>query len=494
MPISQGNYILSGSFQNKKYTVNNQRLTTESTNYFAGSYVVSSDGVNMVSCVGSYPNFNLYYSNDSGVTWSLSDAPSNQQYATLCSPVNYPNVFYVGAINISNLLIRSSDGGATWTTVSTSIVNTAGLAVSDDDSILYACDYDHGLYYSTDQGTTFNQITNSIHPYLYGKCTSNGSFFIGMKGQSSLFLFDCIGGELDLNFAQSINGVLSFAINSDGIIYATSKNSGGLWRNNYSNISTFSLLTNSFSSNKNLSVVCDSSGQNVQVIDYTNSSTWYVSSDYGESFTVYSEKKMLPSFPSFNNNNLFVQYVANTSASYVTNLPCFREDSKILALIDNEEKYVAVQDLRKGTMVKTYLHGYVPVFMVGTKQMEHCVDNEEKQNCLYHLKPSSYPELLEDLFITGHHSILVDSLTEEQKQKTAEEDNTLYLTDDKFRLFSCLDPRAEIYQESGTFNIYHIALENENYFANYGIYANGLLVETCSKRYLLELSDMKSIN
>jgi len=36
-------------------------------------------------------------------------------------------------------------------------------------------------------------------------------------------------------------------------------------------------------------------------------------------------------------------------------------------------------------------------------------------------------------------------------------------------------------------------LENENYFHNYGIWANGLLVETCSKRYLTELSNMELI-
>jgi len=29
---------------------------------------------------------------------------------------------------------------------------------------------------------------------------------------------------------------------------------------------------------------------------------------------------------------------------------------------------------------------------------------------------------------------------------------------------------------------------------NYGIYANGLLVESCSKRYLIELSKMEIIN
>ena len=33
------------------------------------------------------------------------------------------------------------------------------------------------------------------------------------------------------------------------------------------------------------------------------------------------------------------------------------------------------------------------------------------------------------------------------------------------------------------FMIWHFALENDNYFSNYGIWANGLLVETCSKRY-----------
>ena len=36
--------------------------------------------------------------------------------------------------------------------------------------------------------------------------------------------------------------------------------------------------------------------------------------------------------------------------------------------------------------------------------------------------------------------------------------------------------------------------ENDNYFGNYGIYANGLLVETCSKRYLKELSNMSLID
>jgi hypothetical protein len=62
-----------------------------------------------------------------------------------------------------------------------------------------------------------------------------------------------------------------------------------------------------------------------------------------------------------------------------------------------------------------------------------------------------------------------------------------------YRLFAFLDPRAEPYEVEGEFSIYHIALENENYYMNYGVYANGLLVETCSKRYLKELSGMTLI-
>ena len=56
-----------------------------------------------------------------------------------------------------------------------------------------------------------------------------------------------------------------------------------------------------------------------------------------------------------------------------------------------------------------------------------------------------------------------------------------------------MDLRSTIYEIPGSHTIYHIALENDNYYMNYGIYANGLLVETCSKRYLKEFSGMTLI-
>jgi hypothetical protein len=66
----------------------------------------------------------------------------------------------------------------------------------------------------------------------------------------------------------------------------------------------------------------------------------------------------------------------------------------------------------------------------------------------------------------------------------------IYITDNKYRLPACVDERAIVYEKPGTYTIYHLALINNDYLMNYGIYANGLLVETCSKRYLKECSGM----
>lgn len=69
----------------------------------------------------------------------------------------------------------------------------------------------------------------------------------------------------------------------------------------------------------------------------------------------------------------------------------------------------------------------------------------------------------------------------------------LFRTENVFRLPACLDNRACVYEIKGKYKVYHLALENVNDYSNYGIYANGLLVESCSKRCLKEYSNMKLI-
>jgi hypothetical protein len=67
---------------------------------------------------------------------------------------------------------------------------------------------------------------------------------------------------------------------------------------------------------------------------------------------------------------------------------------------------------------------------------------------------------------------------------------TTVITDDKYRLPACIDQRTLLYEQEEIVSIYHIALEHTDQYMNYGIYANGLLVETCSKLYLDKYSHM----
>jgi hypothetical protein len=82
-------------------------------------------------------------------------------------------------------------------------------------------------------------------------------------------------------------------------------------------------------------------------------------------------------------------------------------------------------------------------------------------------------------------------MTDKQKEDTTSHLGKLFFTDDKYRLIACLDERAKPWNSKGTYTVWHFALENDNETFNYGVYANGgLLVETCSIRFLKTKSNM----
>jgi hypothetical protein len=144
--------------------------------------------------------------------------------------------------------------------------------------------------------------------------------------------------------------------------------------------------------------------------------------------------------------------------------------------------------------VKTSRDGYKKVVLVGKGSLQNPGTDERLENRLYKCSPQHYPELTEDLFITGCHSILVDSLTESQRQETLQHLGKVFVTDRKYRLMACLDERATPFNSEGTYRIYHLALEHEDGNMNYGVYANGgLLVETCCLNSLRTKSNMTFI-
>jgi hypothetical protein len=180
------------------------------------------------------------------------------------------------------------------------------------------------------------------------------------------------------------------------------------------------------------------------------------------------------------------------------NVPCFGENTRILCFNTDtfEEEYMNIKNIRRGTLVKTLRNGYVPVDMIGkTTMVNNFEKNERHKNRLYKCTKREYPEMTnDDLILTGCHCILVDKFkSQEERMKTIEVNRKIYITDNKYSLPACVDKRAQIYERSGDFTIYHFALENDDSYMNYGVYANGLLVETSSKRYMRELSNMELI-
>jgi hypothetical protein len=170
--------------------------------------------------------------------------------------------------------------------------------------------------------------------------------------------------------------------------------------------------------------------------------------------------------------------------------PCFLEGSKILCQVDGVEKDVPVEELKNGTLVKTRLNGYKAVVLIGKGSIQNPGNDERTENRLYKCSPSKYPELKDDLYITGCHSILESKITDKQKEYTIKHLGRVFITDKKYRLMACLDDRAEPWNSEGVYSIWHFALENADDGMNYGVYANGLLVETCSIRALKNRSNM----
>ena len=171
--------------------------------------------------------------------------------------------------------------------------------------------------------------------------------------------------------------------------------------------------------------------------------------------------------------------------------PCFKEGTLVLCLVDGAEKYLPIETLKPGVLVRTSLNGYKKLELIGKGEIENPGTDERIEQRLYKCSTANYPDLKQDLYITGCHSILEDELTEVQRAKTINHIKRIFVTDRKYRLMAWIDERSEPWASEGKYTIWHIALENNDPKTNYGIYVNGgLLVETCALNFLKNRSDL----
>jgi hypothetical protein len=172
---------------------------------------------------------------------------------------------------------------------------------------------------------------------------------------------------------------------------------------------------------------------------------------------------------------------SGTPNIFVPAIACFKTGTTIRC---GDGVWRTIESLKKGDEVYTLGYGNVPIQQIAKSVLRQSPENEPTKR-MYVCRKEKYPELTEDLYITGAHSILVDKVTREQVEESLKYLDMVYITDVKdhvkARLMACVDERAEVCMETEDVTIYHLCLEHPNPKRNYGVYANGLLVETCPK-------------
>lgn len=448
----------------------------------------SADGSIMYAVTNGYANIGgsgggLYKSTTYGASWTLVNTPENYLSGVCCDSLGKNVVITTdksnGGLGNTWYCADPTITSPSWTVGNYTEQNWTSVAVNSDASLYFALASDNsssnvfptGVYFSTD-GTiweidesmpfnirqTWTCVTFSRDDSTVILCskgigsTSNGNIYIN-KTPSVLSSWE----QMDVNYNYSF---LNVALSADGNkVYAcvAAAQDFGLYYGTYAINTTIMTL--------------DTSSQLL-----------------GNTFCVYINP--ITGIP------LAIGSAGAISSGLHTTQPgaptpiCFKEGSQILCLVDGVEQYIPIETMRPGTLVKTALDGYKPVAVIGFSKVYNPGNGTKSMHHLVKCTPAKYPELTTDLVLTGAHAVLVDDISDKQRADLQELMGDIYVTNKKYRLMACLDDRSESYDVEGLFTIWHFALEHEKYTWNYGVYANGLLVETTSLRMIKEFSGM----
>jgi hypothetical protein len=177
-------------------------------------------------------------------------------------------------------------------------------------------------------------------------------------------------------------------------------------------------------------------------------------------------------------------------------IPCFLEGSKILQFNPETqtEQYVPIETLRPGDLIKTSRSGYKAISHIGKKDLPDPATNPDKRDRLYVFDSKWADNTSENfgpLCLTGRHCLLHTKLSESEIEKVKQFTGDIFITENKYRVPAYLDARRKPYTKTDPVVIWHFALENDNIYKNYGVMANGLLVESSSIEYMTDHSNME---
>ena len=167
-----------------------------------------------------------------------------------------------------------------------------------------------------------------------------------------------------------------------------------------------------------------------------------------------------------NNNNNVIQTFPLEPIPYVPIDSRFSHCSELLT----EKGNILIKNLKIGDSIKTLDSGNKKIYMIGKRDFNHYCLDKRIESQLYKCTNKNYPELTKDLIVIGETYIKNNELPAYRDTKTS------------------------VYEKPGNYTLYYIALEDDDVDKKYYIWVNGLLIQSCSIRYLQENLEIIDIN
>lgn len=171
---------------------------------------------------------------------------------------------------------------------------------------------------------------------------------------------------------------------------------------------------------------------------------------------------------------------------------CFGENS-ILPTLTNDMKiiYKRMNELSTNDIIMTEYNGPKKVKYIYHEKIKNVSNCHSKlKDKLYVLTKQYFPELKEDLILTGRHPILVNH---NFSNNTIIKNQHMF-TRNFFRLETYKNKNAISFDLDGVFDIYNIVLENNFIGKRYPIRVNGILTESLSEYEYLQSKQKKTKN
>lgn len=497
-------YQLRNSSTSSVYGTFNSNVAVTPTNINTPYFIAQQPGTGaLFISVLDTPSICQFNSDGTGYAVAINTNLNNPRGLAFESQT----VLWVADVDSGVGVIKRFNYGGTWSYIATidksMSSNIFGLKLYSFK--FYVCDQGDSCIYTFDTGADAKSVytnTNTSAPFdlvfdnsgnLYFTNANNGSGNAGsivkfFGGTSTVLVDSTTVGTDPSNFANPYGIALD---STKTKLYVSGFNTASIYYH------TLGGATNNFTS-----FIIDNTGgtgpsglinpvgifidsiNNMYVVnaDATTSNAGYVQKIIGIQYNFLNMTAPTPygSYPLEIYNSTTSSIVTNTN--FTLQVQCYLKGTKILCQVNEEETWIKIEELKPGDLVKTYTHGFIKVFNLGKSLLQNSIDFNP--NKLFKISKEKCPELnlIDDLYVTGKHSRLVDNLTEEQKNKTLTMWKKLQKIDGKYLLMGFVDEDFSDVKDENIYELYQVVLESnrDDPTQQYGIWANGLLSESMS--------------